>query len=56
MTEERAYTRTGKQVMRRGEHFADAVDEAAAAHIVTALNKAAHMADHKVMGWEGLDA
>lgn len=31
------YTRTGKQILCHGEHFADAVDESAAVQVVNAL-------------------
>lgn len=32
------FTRSGKQVLQNGEHFADAVDDAAAERIIIALN------------------
>jgi hypothetical protein len=35
------YSRSGKQVTRDGQHFADAVDESAAELIITALNRRA---------------
>lgn len=34
-----AFTRTGKQVLLHGDHFADARDEVAASAIVVALNE-----------------
>jgi hypothetical protein len=38
MTVEPRFTANGKQVLRKGEHYADAINEEAAGEIVEALN------------------